>query len=998
MKLHLGELRRRGVFKTLGAYAVASWVLIEVVSIVAPAFLLPSWTVAAVTTILVLGAFPAFIFAWRYEFTKQGIERDLAHVPDEVDHVARVLGLIFVVGLLGVTATLWVNYFRAQSDNAVEAITDAQKGAPEVGEDGRIRSIAVLPFHDYSPRTDRRFLADGIAESILHALAQHKDLIVTARTSSFYFRDKDVTAAEIGRILNVQALLEGSVQIVDDRLRVTSQLIRTADQSHIWSDVFESPLGDVFKVQDEIAQTVRNLVLTANQADDVNSRIKNYPSLEAYELLLEAKSALHDYGIDDADKAIRLLRLAIEISPDYSDAYSWLSAALSQKESILGTTYSRSHDEIGQLRDEKISSTERALELNPNNALAILQQGQQSQMEGSGEGFVEARRRALDVAPNDPQILSWAATLAEQDLDLYAASTFIDRARAVDPSDFNVFLSYVYRLCAVEPIASMVETQLETYSVNVSDAQLARINAYWCDGQYAESTEAMMRWLRIDSDPNKAFWILKWLADTGYPEALQHVNRLHILMPRMFNNTFYDFTVFYDDIAADRSDVYQWHVSSSFYYPWFIPNSHALLKIQLGNLDGAQASLEKLQAIWQGYFAFTGDRYFQTQTITIYAYQAWLMAQQGENEESNALARDLLQELEKKSLTTWLDARGSLQDIPLLILLLNGEVGRAVQWLRDAKQYRWDYFQIVLASPIYAEFREIPEVAQILARMVIWQQGVIAEMKSTGVAEVLDPSLLLAAIESQVPLSEFHRAQIAANLDRDFQAAARYYEQAIQLEPQNSTVVRGAMRLAYLLGRLDDAIALGEYLVKLDRESAWHHYVLGYAYFCANSWNAAIDSFRTAISLNPKLRNSHRYIGIALALKGVTQSALEEVELEPSEANRLTGRAIVHHALGQDSASNSALETLVENNGRTHALHIAYVMAFRGEKDRAFEWLQKSVDQLGFLPDDIAVNSLFANLHDDPRWHSLLREHGQAPEQVNHVVFRLPIAELDERL
>jgi hypothetical protein len=146
MKLHLAELRRRGIFKALAAYAVASWVLVEVVSIIAPAFLLPPWTVAAVATVFVLGAFPVLLLAWRYELTDAGLARDESLVPDEVDRSARTLATVFLLGLLGATSLLWVNYFRAQPEETVHSLTEAQRGAPEIDADGLIRSIAVLPF------------------------------------------------------------------------------------------------------------------------------------------------------------------------------------------------------------------------------------------------------------------------------------------------------------------------------------------------------------------------------------------------------------------------------------------------------------------------------------------------------------------------------------------------------------------------------------------------------------------------------------------------------------------------------------------------------------------------------------------------------------------------------------------------------------------------------------------------------------------------------------
>mgnify|MGYP000547232273 FL=1 len=253
MRLHWTELRRRGVFQTLAAYAVACWVVIEVVSTIAPAFRLPDWVVAAVTTLLVLGAFPVLVVSWRYDFTRDGIKRDTTDLSDEIGRAARRVSALLLIALLAVTAALWVNFFNERSVDELTAALDAQRRAPPLDEGGRIESIAVLPFDDLSPEGGDeagRLLANGIAEAVLHVLAQNKELLVISRTSSFAVRDRAMTAAEIGSTLGVQALLEGSVQLVQDRLRVTTQLIRTSDQAHLWSNVYEAPLEDVFEYGD----------------------------------------------------------------------------------------------------------------------------------------------------------------------------------------------------------------------------------------------------------------------------------------------------------------------------------------------------------------------------------------------------------------------------------------------------------------------------------------------------------------------------------------------------------------------------------------------------------------------------------------------------------------------------------------------------------------------------------------------------------------------------
>ena len=118
------------------------------------------------------------------------------------------------------------------------------------------KSIAVLPFVDMSAEKDQEYMADGIAEELLNLLAQVPDLKVIARTSSFAFKGKKIEIAEIAKKLNVAHVLEGSVRTSGNKLRITAQLIRTADSTHLWSETYDRPLDDIFAVQDEIANAI----------------------------------------------------------------------------------------------------------------------------------------------------------------------------------------------------------------------------------------------------------------------------------------------------------------------------------------------------------------------------------------------------------------------------------------------------------------------------------------------------------------------------------------------------------------------------------------------------------------------------------------------------------------------------------------------------------------------------------------------------------------------
>ena len=229
---------------------------------------------------------------------------------------------------------------------------------------------------------------------------------------------------------------------------------------------------------------------------------------------------------------------------------------------------------------------------------------------------------------------------------------------------------------------------------------------------------------------------------------------------------------------------------------------------------------------------------------------------------------------------------------------------------------------------------------------------------------------------------------IAMTYDGDLTAAAQHYEHALALEPTNPDIVRNtACCLAAALGRVDTAVAAGEYVAARDPLNPRGHVMLANDYVYAGRLDEAIASLRTALRLRPDYAGLQSGIGDALLLKGEPAAALAAIQKDPSEFWRRIGLPMAWHALGKQAESNAALAELIQNNEKTAAYNIAYVLAFRGEADRAFEWLDKAVtyNDPGLI--EIAVQPLFANLHKDPRWGPFLHRIGKAPEQLAAIKF-----------
>jgi tetratricopeptide (TPR) repeat protein len=231
--------------------------------------------------------------------------------------------------------------------------------------------------------------------------------------------------------------------------------------------------------------------------------------------------------------------------------------------------------------------------------------------------------------------------------------------------------------------------------------------------------------------------------------------------------------------------------------------------------------------------------------------------------------------------------------------------------------------------------------------------------------------------------------------DGDLVAAARHIERALALELSNPYVLVEATLMARSLGRIDESLAIMKYAVARDPVNPRSQYLLGLAYFYAGQPDEAIASMRTVLMLSPGSAPelTQLIIGTALREKGEYDAALAAMQAESHEGWRLAGLAIVHQALGQMAESDAALAELIERYERQLTIGVAGVLAFRGEADRAFDWLEKAVQYKDPLLSLTAATILFANLHDDPRWLSFLESIGSSPAQLSAFEFNVTLPE-----
>jgi TolB-like protein/Tfp pilus assembly protein PilF len=573
------ELKRRNVFKVAIAYIVVSWLVLQVADVVLNNITAPGWIFHVLLLFLLIGFPLAIIFAWAFELTPEGLKRDQAPDTD--------------VAML------------EETPEAPEEQLVAEAQPPGEVE----RSIAVLPFVNMSDDASNEYFSDGISEELLNLLSRVSKLRVAAQTSSFSLKGKDLQISEVGEILKVAHVLEGSVRKAGNQVRITVQLIKTNDGFHLWSETYDHTLDDIFKVQGEIAAAV-----------------------------------------------VEQLKCK-------------LAAAV-----------------VEQLKCKLLGEIPRIEQTDPA-AYALFLQARQMSRQGTAS--------------------SW-----DRSIDLY------QQALAIDP-------------------------------------------------EYA------------------AAW-------------------------------------------TDLADVYSRQTNKA-----------------LRSVD-----------------------------------------------EGNALIREA--------------------------------AGKA---LEVNQEY----------APAHA---------------------------------VLGRSTL--------------------NLEGDLSAAARHIERALVLAPGNTEILFEAAMLVRSLGRIEECISFQEDAVSRDPVNPVGHYRLGLSYLWAGHLDESIESERIALALSPGRIGVQYAIGVALLFKGEPEAALEIMHQESDEGWRANGRALAHHELGQARESDAALAKLIEGWEVGAAYNIAYILAFRGEADRAFEWLDKAVKYKDPGLTDIPIQPLFANIHSDPRWLPFTKSIGKSPQQLAAIEFSLP--------
>jgi TolB-like protein/Tfp pilus assembly protein PilF len=634
LKKFFGELRRRNVYKVAVAYAVVAWLLVQVATQVFPFFEVPNWAIRLVVLILVIGFVVALVFSWAFELTPEGLKRteDVEVGQSITRRTGRKLDFLIIAVLLLVIGVLIYQRLHPTAPAII----------PNVPE----KSIAVLPFENRSEDKANAYFADGIQDEILTRLSKIADLKVISRTSTQHYKSAPENLPEIGKQLGVAHILEGSVQKSGDSVRVNVQLIKAANDSHLWADTFDRKLTDIFSVESEVAKAIADQLqakLTGQEEQVIAA--KPTDNVEAYDAYLRGLAyTLKPLNTANQLGAQKYLKEAVRLDPKFALAWALLSYVDSRSYITANLPPTLA------LREEAQQAAETALTLQPDLGEAVSAKGYYHyaclrDYDTAVRYFEQARQ----LLPNSSRIPESLAYVTRRRGEWDKSESYFKEAERLDPRNVQLLsqqaLSYVAlrrfpeALRKLDQILNITPDDLDMLATKAAIAQ--------AEGDLARAA-TLLAPLRPTAELNQA------LETQVYQAILER--RAAPIIPRLreilakpdpalgyFNGELRFWLGWAQEVAGDTTSAQEtWRQARSELEPLLkeqpenfqLIGDLALITVGLGDKAAALALLERATAL-----PIEKDRVFGPRSIEIFARVA---AQVGEPDRAIAALQKLL--------------------------------------------------------------------------------------------------------------------------------------------------------------------------------------------------------------------------------------------------------------------------------------------------------------------------------------------------------------------
>jgi TolB-like protein/Flp pilus assembly protein TadD len=478
----LAELKRRNVYRAAVAYGVVAWFLTQLTTQVFPFFEIPNSAVRFVVIALAIGFPIAMLLSWLYELTPEGIVRTEDLDPVQARSVQRATGRILDFIIIGVLLLV-----------IAMLIVGQPPFYRQTGESISQKSIAVLPFENLSEEKANAYFAEGIQDEILTRLSKIADLKVISRTSTQHYKSTPENVPEIAKQLGVAHILEGRVQKSGDVVRVNVQLIKAANDSHLWADTFDRKLTDLFGVESEIAKRIAESLqakLTGREEQALAVKPTNNP--EAYDsylrgLAFEARnsaSSYLSYSRDLVEKATSFYEQAVQLDPSF--AIAW--ARLSRADALL--YFNRKDDTTASRGDAAKTALENAQRLEPDSPEILVAQGYYQYWVLRDYGLATSTfGRVTKMLPGSSEVPYALGLIARRAGRWDQSVAYFEQALSLDPRNVELLMgtASTYALLRQFPVVLKLYDRVLDIMPNDPDVMAAKGSIYQAQGNLREA-------------------------------------------------------------------------------------------------------------------------------------------------------------------------------------------------------------------------------------------------------------------------------------------------------------------------------------------------------------------------------------------------------------------------------------------------------------------------------------------------------------------------------
>jgi TolB-like protein/Tfp pilus assembly protein PilF len=429
------EVKGRKIFKAAAFYAAIAWGIIQISDILLPVLRFPEWIMSSMVLVAFIGFPIALLTGWLIDIRND--RHKLINEDGQARSVSSRLTELLIIAIFGSGATLLYLNSNQHVQATIEHLPSVEQLTTAIDNQ---KTIAVLPFASFGNSEDDGYFADGLSEELLNVLAKNKQLRVAARTSSFQYKNKNINVKTIAEELGVQYVLEGSVRRSGDLIRVTAQLIKADEDVHIFSSTWDKDISNIFKVQDEIAQSVletleiKLLGKNEKQSSDIGTQ-----NIAAFAEYSRGVADIRKRTKKDFESAIVHLNKALAIDPNYAEANAMIAQTY-----LLQLSYDqiKKEEEIFKLAKSNIK---KALKINSElpegHAVKGLLHWQiaaksKDDSETNEEELQKAKyhlNKAIELNPSNAEAYMWYGTILQDEGKVEDGTQLYKKAFEIDP-------------------------------------------------------------------------------------------------------------------------------------------------------------------------------------------------------------------------------------------------------------------------------------------------------------------------------------------------------------------------------------------------------------------------------------------------------------------------------------------------------------------------------------------------------------------------------------